>query len=105
MGSADPKGYDNFPKSQHQVKILRLFTEDGRCYDYPIMIGLALPIVCTSTNLVDKKENKPLPYSPVVLWTGIETELLVLGLYIFCKNINWMSRLLGKTVGDVISYY
>jgi hypothetical protein len=53
-----------------------------------MVIGLALPITWTSTSLVDNKEDKPLPYSPMVVWTDIETELLVLGLYIFGKNMN-----------------
>jgi hypothetical protein len=70
------------------VKIPRLCTEDGRRYDYPIVIGLALPITWTSTSLDDNKEDKPLPYSPAVLWTDIEIELVVLGLYIFGKNMN-----------------
>jgi hypothetical protein len=70
-----------------------------------MVIGLALPITWTSTSLVDNKEDKPLPYSPMVVWTDIETELLVLGLYIFGKNMDRLSRFLGKTVGDVISYY
>jgi hypothetical protein len=105
-GSADPpKVYDDFPISQHQVKILRLCIEDGHRYDYPMVIGLALPITWASTSLVDNKEDKPLPYSPMVVWTDIETELLVLGLYIFGKNMDRLSRFLGKTVGDVISYY
>jgi hypothetical protein len=105
-GSADPpKVYDDFPISQHQVKILRLCIEDGHHYDYPMVIGLALPITWASTSLVDNKEDKPLPYSPMVVWTDIETELLVLGLYIFGKNMDRLSRFLGKTVGDVISYY
>jgi hypothetical protein len=104
-GSADPKVYDDFPISQHQVKNPRLCIEDGHRYDYPMVIGLALPITWTSTSLVDNKEDKPLPYSPMVVWTEIKTELLVLGLYIFGKNMDRLSRFLGKTVGDVISYY
>jgi hypothetical protein len=49
------------------VKILRLCTEDEHHYDYPIVIGLALSIMWTSTSLVDNKEDKPQPYSPGVL--------------------------------------
>jgi hypothetical protein len=67
MGLADPKGYDTFPICQHQVKNLRLCTEDEHHYDYPIVIALALPIIWTSTSLVDNKEDRPLPYSPVML--------------------------------------
>jgi hypothetical protein len=93
------------PISQHQVTIPRLCTENGHRYDYPILIGLALPITWRSTSLIDNKEDRPLHYSPVVLWTDIETKLLVLGLYIFGKNMNQLSRFLGETVGDVISYY
>jgi hypothetical protein len=105
MGPADPKGYDNSPICQNQVKIPGLCTEDEHPYDYPIVIGLPLPITWTPTSLVDNKEDKPLPYSPVMLWTDNETELLFLGLHIFGKNMNQLSRFLGKTVGDVISYY
>jgi hypothetical protein len=106
MGPADPKGYDNSPICQNQVKILELCTEDEYPYDYPHVIGLALPITWTSTtSSVDNKEDKPLPYSPVVLWSDIEAEFLILGLYIFGKNMNQLSSFLGKTVGDVISYY
>jgi hypothetical protein len=63
MGPADPKGYDNSPICQNQVKIPGLCTEDEHPYDYPIVIGLPLPITRTPTSLVDNKEDKPLPYS------------------------------------------
>jgi hypothetical protein len=105
MGPVDPKGYDNFPICQHPVKILRLCTEEGHRYDYHMVIGLALPITWTSASLVDNKEDKPLHYSSVVLWTDIKTELLVLGLYIFCNNMDRLSRYMVKTVGDMVSYY
>jgi hypothetical protein len=87
-GVGRSQSYDNFPISQHQVKILKLCIEDTRHYDYPIVIALALPITWTSTSLVDNKEDKPLPYSPIVLWTDIETKILVLGRYILGKNMN-----------------
>jgi hypothetical protein len=70
-----------------------------------MVIGLALLITWTSTSLVDNNEDKPPPHSPVVFWTDIETEFLVLGLYNFGKNMDWLSRFLVKIVGDMISYY
>jgi hypothetical protein len=105
MGLANPKGYENFSIHQHHVKILRLCTEDECHFDYPIVIGLGLTITCTTTSLVDNKEDKQQSYSPVMLWSDIKTELLVRGLYIFGKNMNQLNRFLGKTVGDEISYY
>ncbi|KAJ1297152.1 hypothetical protein BS78_01G356100 [Paspalum vaginatum] len=63
----------------------------------------------TSNSIIEQGETKllnPLPYSPVALWSDLEAELFLLGLYIFGKNLNLLSRFLGtKTVGDVLSYY
>uniref|UniRef100_A0ACD5WY06 Uncharacterized protein n=1 Tax=Avena sativa TaxID=4498 RepID=A0ACD5WY06_AVESA len=40
------------------------------------------------------------------LWSGAEAECFLLGLYIFGKNLNLLSRFVGnKTVGNVLSYY
>nr|XP_040250639.1 uncharacterized protein LOC109771663 [Aegilops tauschii subsp. strangulata] len=48
----------------------------------------------------------PLPCASTSLWSGIEAECFLLGLYIFGKNLSLLSRFLGnKTIGDVLSYY
>jgi hypothetical protein len=48
----------------------------------------------------------PLPYSSTSLWSGIEAECFLLGLYIFGKNLSLLSRFVGnKTIGDVLCYY
>uniref|UniRef100_A0ACD5YLM7 Uncharacterized protein n=1 Tax=Avena sativa TaxID=4498 RepID=A0ACD5YLM7_AVESA len=40
------------------------------------------------------------------LWSGTEAECFLLGLYIFGKNLNLLSRFVGnKTIGNVLSYY
>ncbi|CAN6352136.1 unnamed protein product [Urochloa humidicola] len=55
---------------------------------------------------IGTEQLNPLPYSPIAIWTDQEAELFLLGLYIFGKNLNLLSRFLGtKTVGDVLSYY
>ncbi|XP_066388000.1 uncharacterized protein [Miscanthus floridulus] len=63
----------------------------------------------TNNSIVQQRETKqliPLPYSPIALWSDLEAEVLLLGLYIFGKNLNLLSRFLGtKTVGDVLAYY
>uniref|UniRef100_A0A3B6RPT3 SANT domain-containing protein n=1 Tax=Triticum aestivum TaxID=4565 RepID=A0A3B6RPT3_WHEAT len=48
----------------------------------------------------------PLPCASTSLWSSIEAECFLLGLYIFGKNLSLLSRFLGnKTIGDVLSYY
>ncbi|KAM0919717.1 hypothetical protein ACQ4PT_008019 [Festuca glaucescens] len=48
----------------------------------------------------------PQPGLSSSLWSGIEAEFFLLGLYIFGKNISLLSRFSGnKTVGNVLSYY
>uniref|UniRef100_A0A0D9Z788 SANT domain-containing protein n=1 Tax=Oryza glumipatula TaxID=40148 RepID=A0A0D9Z788_9ORYZ len=48
----------------------------------------------------------PVPNSSTSIWSDQEAELLLLGLYIFGKNLHVLSRFVGsKTVGDVLSYY
>lgn len=63
----------------------------------------------TNNSIMQQRETKqlnPLPYSPIALWSDLEAEVFLLGLYIFGKNLNLLSRLLGtKTVGDVLAYY
>ncbi|TVU47062.1 hypothetical protein EJB05_06642 [Eragrostis curvula] len=63
----------------------------------------------TANKLMQQREAKqldPLPYSPLAFWSDLETELFLLGLYVFGKNLKLLSRFLGtKTVGDVLSYY
>lgn len=63
----------------------------------------------TNNSIMQQRETKqlsPLPYSPVALWSDLEAEVFLLGLYIFGKNLNLLSRFLGtKTVGDVLAYY
>ncbi|CAN6295119.1 unnamed protein product [Urochloa humidicola] len=55
---------------------------------------------------IGTEQLNPLPYSPIALWTDLEAELFLLGLYIFGKNLNLLSRFLGtKTLGDVLSFY
>ncbi|XP_062215618.1 uncharacterized protein LOC133916116 [Phragmites australis] len=54
----------------------------------------------------ETRQLNPLPYSPIALWSDLEAELFLLGLYIFGKKLNLLSRFLGtKSVGDVLSYY
>ncbi|KAK3160151.1 hypothetical protein QOZ80_1BG0055900 [Eleusine coracana subsp. coracana] len=99
--------YDDFPicpvGSEHQVQIPNLATEDERLelmtsllhgYDYPIVVGLALPIMWASPSEVDKKENE--------LQKMSETEAGVSSR----DKQSQLSRFLGtKTVGNVLSYY
>ncbi|XP_008658768.1 uncharacterized protein [Zea mays] len=63
----------------------------------------------TNNSIMQQRETKqlnPLPYSPIALWSDLEAEIFLLGLYIFGKNLNLLSRFLGtKTVGDVLAYY
>jgi hypothetical protein len=63
----------------------------------------------TINPIMQQRETKPLnplPYSLMTPWSDLEAELLLLGLYIFGKNLNLVSRFLGtKTTGDVLSYY
>lgn len=47
----------------------------------------------------------PLPASSSCLWSGIEAECFLLGLYIFGKNLRLVSRFLGNNIGDGLSYY
>ncbi|KAE8786266.1 hypothetical protein D1007_39870 [Hordeum vulgare] len=48
----------------------------------------------------------PLPCASTSLWSGIEAECFLLGLYVFGKNLSLLSRFVGnKTIGDVLSYY
>jgi hypothetical protein len=48
----------------------------------------------------------PLPSLSSSIWSGIEAECFLLGLYIFGKNLSLLSRFVGdKTVGNVLSYY
>ncbi|XP_047055546.1 uncharacterized protein LOC124661710 [Lolium rigidum] len=52
------------------------------------------------------KQFTPLPGLSSSLWSGIEAECFLLGLYIFGKNLSLMSRFVGnKTVGNVLLYY
>jgi hypothetical protein len=52
------------------------------------------------------KQFTPLPGLSSSLWSGIEAECFLLGLYIFGKNLSLVSRFLGnKTVGNVLLYY
>ena len=52
------------------------------------------------------KQFTPRPGLSSSLWSGIEAESFLLGLYIFGKNLSLMSRFVGnKTVGNVLSYY
>ncbi|CAN6289461.1 unnamed protein product [Urochloa humidicola] len=60
----------------------------------------------TTMQQIGTKQLNPLPYSPISLWTDLEAELFLLGLYIFGKNLNLLSRFLDtKTLGDVLSFY
>jgi hypothetical protein len=63
----------------------------------------------TINPMMQQQETKPLnplPYSPMALWNDLEADLFLLGLYVFGKNLNLVSRFLGtKTVGHVLSYY
>ncbi|KAL6648170.1 hypothetical protein ACP70R_012394 [Stipagrostis hirtigluma subsp. patula] len=63
----------------------------------------------SNNTMLQQKETKqlnPLPYSPTALWSDLEVGLFLLGLYIFGKRLNVLSRFLGtKSVGDVLSYY
>ncbi|XP_047086642.1 uncharacterized protein LOC124698167 [Lolium rigidum] len=55
---------------------------------------------------VEVDQFTPLPYSSTSLWSGIEAECFLLGLYIFGKNLSLLSRFVGnKTIGDVLCYY
>ncbi|OEL27877.1 hypothetical protein BAE44_0011102 [Dichanthelium oligosanthes] len=74
---------------------------DDKMAPFPTQKGLNV------TNYqIGAEQLNPLPYSPIALWTDLEAELFLLGLYIFGKNLNLLSRFLGtKTVGDVLSYY
>ncbi|XP_047072413.1 uncharacterized protein LOC124681560 [Lolium rigidum] len=52
------------------------------------------------------KQFTPQPGLSSSLWSGIEAECFLLGLYIFGKNLSLLSRFAGnKTVGNVLSYY
>ncbi|KAK3151597.1 hypothetical protein QOZ80_3AG0247900 [Eleusine coracana subsp. coracana] len=77
----------------------------GKLVPCPTQEGLNFTI----NPMMQQRETKPLdplPYSPVVIWSDLEAELFLLGLYIFGKNMTQLSRFLGtKTVGDVLSYY
>ncbi|CAM0909542.1 unnamed protein product [Alopecurus aequalis] len=58
------------------------------------------------TKQVEVDQFTPLPYSCTSLWSGIEAECFLLGLYVFGKNLNLLSRFVGnKTIGDVLCYY
>ncbi|CAL4922629.1 unnamed protein product [Urochloa decumbens] len=60
----------------------------------------------TTMQQIGTGQLNPLPYSPIALWSDLEAELFLLGLYIFGKNLNLLSRFLGtKTLGDVLSFY
>ncbi|GJN31444.1 hypothetical protein PR202_gb19844 [Eleusine coracana subsp. coracana] len=77
----------------------------GKLVPCPTQEGLNFTI----NPMIQQRETKPLdplPYSPVAIWSDLEAELFLLGLYIFGKNMTQLSRFLGtKTVGDVLSYY
>jgi hypothetical protein len=52
------------------------------------------------------KQFTPQPGLSSSLWSDIEAECFLLGLYIFGKNLSLLSRFAGnKTVGNVLSYY
>ncbi|CAM0873162.1 unnamed protein product [Alopecurus aequalis] len=52
------------------------------------------------------KKFTPLPGLSSSLWSSIEAESFLLGLYIFGKNLNLLSRFVcNRTVGNVLSYY
>uniref|UniRef100_A0A0D9VTY4 SANT domain-containing protein n=1 Tax=Leersia perrieri TaxID=77586 RepID=A0A0D9VTY4_9ORYZ len=58
------------------------------------------------TDQGETEEFIPVPNSSTSFWSEQETELFLLGLYIFGKNLHLLSRFVGsKTVGDVLSYY
>uniref|UniRef100_A0ACD5ZFV6 Uncharacterized protein n=1 Tax=Avena sativa TaxID=4498 RepID=A0ACD5ZFV6_AVESA len=60
----------------------------------------------TMMKQVEVDQFTPLPYSSTSLWSGIEAESFLLGLYVFGKNLNLLSRFVGnKTIGDVLCYY
>ena len=55
---------------------------------------------------VELDRYTPVPYSSTTLWSGIEAECFLLGLYIFGKNLSLLRRFVGnKTIGDVLCYY
>lgn len=78
---------------------------DDKTAPCPIQEGLNVTNFPTMKQIGTKQLN-PLPYLPSALWTDLEVELFLLGLYVFGKNLKLLSRFLGtKTVGDVLSYY
>jgi hypothetical protein len=79
----------------HDDKMAPCPTQEGlRVTNYPKM------------KQIGTEQLNPLPYSPVALWTDLEAELFLLGLYIFGKNLNLLTRFLAtKTLGDALSFY
>lgn len=78
---------------------------DDQMAPCPTQEGLSVTNYPTMKQIGTEQLN-PLPYSPIALWTDLEAELFLLGLYIFGKNLNLLSRFLGtKTLGDVPSFY
>ncbi|KAL5217682.1 hypothetical protein ABZP36_018366 [Zizania latifolia] len=63
----------------------------------------------TGRPMVQQRETEqfaPLPGSSTSLWTALEEECFLLGLYIFGKNLNVLSKFVeSKTVGDMLCYY
>ncbi|KAE8786821.1 hypothetical protein D1007_39276 [Hordeum vulgare] len=111
--------------SEQQAVIPNLSTED-EChqlmtstlgsvlpgFDYPVTIGLAIPVTWKPSEVRKEQELEtvdqftPLPCASTSLWSGIEAECFLLGLYIFGKNPSLLSRFVcNKTIGDVLSYY
>jgi hypothetical protein len=78
---------------------------DGNLAPYSTREGLDLANK-PMTKQVEVDQFTLLPYSSTSIWSDIEAECFLLGLYIFGKNLSLLSRFVGnKTVGDVLCYY
>jgi hypothetical protein len=54
----------------------------------------------------EKETNASLPGLCASIWNDLEEECFLLGLHIFGKDLNLLSKFVGsKTVGDMLSYY
>lgn len=87
--------------SEYQAEIPDLGTKDGR-HDELIKAGSLNS--STSQGYLYPMQQIGMEY--IALWTDLEVQRFLLGLYIFGKNVNLLSLFVGtKTVGDILTYY